>query len=75
MDRVKMEGYLEDVSPEGGVGELQDVVGSDKVKAWLVLVHRVDNGLGGEVGQENIGRKATKPGGRVGKSCSALGGQ
>ena len=42
-----LDAYLENVSPEGGIGELEDVVGSDKVKAGLVLVHRVDNGLGG----------------------------
>ena len=38
--------YLEDVGPEGGVGQLEDVVGSDQVEPRLVLVHRVDNGLG-----------------------------
>ena len=49
--------YLEDISPEGGVGQLEDVVGSDQVKPRLVLVHRVDNGLGGQSGlKENIGR-------------------
>ena len=42
--------YLENIGPEGGIGELKDVVGSDEVKAWLVLVHRVHNGLGGKIG-------------------------
>ena len=43
------ETYLEDVGPEGGVGQLQDVIGPDEMEARLVLVHRVDNGLGGIV--------------------------
>ena len=59
--------YLEDISPEGGVGQLEDVVGSDQVEPRLVLVHRVDNGLGrakwvkGKYWQ-TTGGKATKPG-------------
>ena len=32
---------LEHVTPEGGIGKLQDVVGSDEMKPRLVLVHRV----------------------------------
>ena len=38
-------GLLEDVRPECGVGQLDDVVGSDEVKSRLVLVHRVQDGL------------------------------
>lgn len=34
-------GLLEDVGPEGGVRQLEDVVGPDQMKPWLVLVHRV----------------------------------
>ena len=30
---------LEHVRPEGGVGQLQDVIGSDQVEPRLVLVH------------------------------------
>ena len=30
---------LEDVRPEGGVGQLEDVAGSDQVEPRLVLVH------------------------------------
>ena len=37
--------YLENIGPEGGIGELEDVVGSDEVKSRLVLVHRVQDGL------------------------------
>ena len=36
---------LEDVGPEGGVGQLEDVVGPDQVEPGLVLVHRVEYGL------------------------------
>ena len=36
---------LEDVGPEGGVGELEDVVGPHQVESRLVLVHRVDDRL------------------------------
>ncbi len=36
---------LEHISPEGGVGQLEDVVGPDQVEPRLVLVHRVENGL------------------------------
>lgn len=32
---------LENVTPERGVGKLQDVVGPHQVKPWLILVHRV----------------------------------
>ena len=38
-------GLLEDVRPERGVGQLDDVIGSDEVKSRLVLVHRVQDGL------------------------------
>ena len=38
-------GLLEDVRSERGVGQLDDVVGSDEVKSRLVLVHRVEDGL------------------------------
>ena len=37
--------YLEDVSPEGGVGELKDVAGPHQVEPRLVLVHRVQDRL------------------------------
>ena len=36
---------LEDVGPEGGVGELEDVAGPHQVEPRLVLVHWVQNGL------------------------------
>ncbi len=36
---------LEDVRPERGVGQLHDVAGADQVKAGLILVHRVEDGL------------------------------
>ena len=36
---------LEDVRPERGVGQLQDVVGAYQVEPRLVLVHRVQYGL------------------------------
>ena len=45
-------GLLEDVRPEGGVGQLDDVVGSDEVKSRLVLVHRVQDGL--QKGRGNV---------------------
>ena len=32
-------GLLEDVRPEGGVGQLEDVAGSHQVEPRLVLVH------------------------------------
>ena len=38
-------GLLEDVGPEGRVGQLQDVVGPHQVEPRLVLVHRVEDGL------------------------------
>ena len=38
-------GFLEDVSPERRVRQLQDVVGANQVKARLVLVHRVQDRL------------------------------
>ena len=38
-------GLLEHVGPEGGVGQLEDVAGSDQVEPRLVLVHRVEDGL------------------------------
>jgi hypothetical protein len=38
-------GLLEDVGPEGGVGQLHDVVGPHQVESRLVLVHRVQDGL------------------------------
>ena len=52
--------YLENIGPEGGIGELEDVVGSDEVKAWLVLVHRVHNGLGGKNWLENYWQERDK---------------
>ena len=36
---------LEDVGPEGGVGQLEDVAGSHQVEPGLVLVHRVQDRL------------------------------
>lgn len=36
---------FEDVRPEGGVRQLQDVVGSHQVEPGLVLVHRVQDRL------------------------------
>ena len=36
---------LEDVGPEGGVGQLEDVVGSHQVEPGLVLVHGVQDRL------------------------------
>jgi hypothetical protein len=36
---------LEDVRPEGGVGQLRYITGADEVEAGLVLVHRVQDGL------------------------------
>ena len=36
---------LEHVRAEGGVGQLQDVVGAHQVEARLVFVHRVQNRL------------------------------
>ena len=38
-------GLFEDVRPEGGVGQLQDVVGPYQVEPRLVLVHRVQDRL------------------------------
>ena len=38
-------GLFEDVRPEGGVGQLEDVVGADQVEPGLVLVHGVQDGL------------------------------
>ena len=35
----------EHVGPEGGVGQVRDVVGSDKMKPWLIFVHRVQDCL------------------------------
>lgn len=35
----------EDIGAEGAVWELQDVIGSDDVEAWLVLMHGVQDGL------------------------------
>ena len=40
--------YLEDISPEGGVGELEDVAGPHQVEPGLVLVHRVQDRLQSE---------------------------
>lgn len=37
--------FRENVSPEGAVREFENVVGSHNVKAWLIFVHRVKNGL------------------------------
>ena len=37
--------FFEDISSEGGVGKLENVTGSHKVKSWLVLVHRVQDCL------------------------------
>ena len=42
-------GLLEHVGPEGGVGQLEDVAGSDQVEPRLVLVHRVEDGLQREI--------------------------
>ena len=39
------QGHLEDVGPEGGVGELHDVGGPHQVEPRLVLVHRVQDRL------------------------------
>ena len=36
---------LEDVGPEGGVGQLEDVAGPHQVEPRLVLVHGVEDGL------------------------------
>ena len=36
---------LEDVGPEGGVGQLEDIASSDQMEPRLVLVHRVEDGL------------------------------
>ena len=41
--------YLEDVGPEGGVRQLEDVAGPDQVEPWLVLVHRVQDRLQSDV--------------------------
>ena len=38
-------GLSEDVGPEGGVGQLEDVAGPHQVEPGLVLVHRVQNCL------------------------------
>ena len=38
-------GLFEDVRPEGGVGQLEDVVGADQVEPGLILVHGVQDGL------------------------------
>ena len=38
-------GLLEHVGPEGGVRQLQDVVGPHQVEPRLVLVHGVEDGL------------------------------
>ena len=38
-------GLLEDVRPEGGVGQLEDVAGPHQVEPRLVLVHGVEDGL------------------------------
>lgn len=35
----------ENVGSERAVGKLQNVVGSNNVKSWLVFVHGVQNGL------------------------------
>ena len=40
---------LEHVCPEGGVGQLQDVVGPNEVEAGLVLVHGVQDRLEGGI--------------------------
>ena len=42
-------GYLEDVGPEGGVRQLEDVAGPDQVEPRLVLVHRVQDRLQSDV--------------------------
>lgn len=34
--------FLEHVRAKRGVGQLEDVVGSDQMKPWLVLVHGVE---------------------------------
>ena len=49
---------LEDVRPERGVGQLDDVVGSDEVKSRLVLVHRVQDGL--QEGRGNVNETDSK---------------
>ena len=38
-------GLFEDIRPEGGVGQLEDVVGPDEVEPGLVLVHGVQYSL------------------------------
>ena len=38
-------GLLEHVRPEGGIRQLGNITGPDKVEPRLVLVHRVQNGL------------------------------
>ena len=38
-------GLSEDVGPEGGVGQLEDVAGPHQVEPGLVLVHRVQDCL------------------------------
>ncbi len=45
---------LEDVRPEGGVGQLHNITGSDKVKTRLVLVHRVENSLQEKKGMVSV---------------------
>ena len=45
MAKAIMVVYLEDVGPEGGVGQLEDVAGPHQVEPGLVLVHRVQNSL------------------------------
>ena len=40
-------GLGEHVGAEGAVGQLEDVVGPDDVEPGLVLVHGVQDGLGG----------------------------
>lgn len=47
--------FLENVTPECGVGELRDVIGSRQVKPRLVLVHRVQYCLK-QIGDRSLGQ-------------------
>lgn len=51
-------GLGEHVGAEGAVGQLEDVVGPDYVEPGLVLVHGVEDGLGG---RESTARGCRQP--------------
>lgn len=51
-------GLGEHVGAEGAVGQLEDVVGPDYVEPGLVLVHGVQDGLGG---RESTARGCRQP--------------